>query len=260
MTSGHDVGADLRAGTDPWVMAPSLGQASIGSMVVLDDATLHHLRRVRRVAAGARVVATDGRGVVAGGRLGRDGLEVEAMGTIAPSRPRVRVVQGLAKRSRHDEVMRMLTELGVDWITAATTERCQVDLGHKVDRVHARWESIVASACGQARRAHRPIVDGPLRLVEALPGSLQRVLVAHPGATTNPLEVLAGAGATTGHDEPDDHVWTAVIGPEGGLSDDEVTDLVTRGAVAVGLGPTVLRTEHAGLALAAIMAAGLGRM
>jgi len=54
----------------------------------------------------------------------------------------------------------MLTEVGVDHITAATTQRCRVDIGHKRDRVRARWDGIVTSACAQSRRRR---VAGPVR-------------------------------------------------------------------------------------------------
>lgn len=254
--------AVLRASVAPWVMvATELGTFdsgdSAGVVVDLEDGVEHHLRRVLRIHDGAEVVLTDGHGGLAHGRLTATGVKVDDVVSVPLSTPRLRVVQGVAKRSRHDEVVRMLTELGVQWITAATTTRSQVDLGRKVERVRARWDSIVVSACTQSRRAHRPVVDGPVSLAEALPGPLHRVLVAHPAATTNPLAAIdelavMSAPATT--------AWTGVVGPEGGLTDDEVADLVDRGAIAVGLGSSVLRTEHAGLALAAVMAAGLGRM
>lgn len=248
--------ASLWTGTDPWVVA-DLGPLTPGAVVDLDGDTTHHLRRVLRRRDGDGVVVTDGSGRVAAGILTPDGMRVHDLLQVDPPTVRLRVVQGLAKRSRHDEVVRMLTEVGVDHITASTTQRCQVDIEHKRDRVRARWDGIVTSACAQSRRAHRPIVDGPVSLDEALPGSLQRVLVAHPGAKIDPLAAIA---SMADHTPSTEAIWTAVIGPEGGLSDDEVARLVARGAVAVSLGPSVLRTEHAGLALAAVMAAGLGRM
>ncbi len=259
---GADVASALRAGTDPWVVVGAIGDATIGGLVPLDRATMHHLQRVRRRHHGSGVVAADGLGTVVAGRLTDGGVEVEVVATADAPRPVLRIVQGLAKRSRHDEVVRMLTELGVDRITAVTTTRCQVDLAHKVDRVHERWAAIVDSACSQSRRAHRPVVEGPMTLSEALPGRLDRVLVADPGATTNPLDALQERRSTpdAGASDTDTEIWTAVIGPEGGLTEAEVAGLVDRGAVAVGLGPSVLRTEHAGLALGAVMAAGLGRM
>ena len=265
---GEDAVTAMRASRDPWVMAP-VGDVVAGSLVALDADTTHHLRRVLRRRDGDGVVVADGAGRVAAGTLAPDGVAVTTVAE-APLPPvRLRVVQGLAKRSRHDEVVRMLTELGVDHITAATTQRCQVDIGHKRERVVARWEGIVTSACAQARRAHRPVVDGPDDLAAALPGRLERVLVAHPVGGAPPLAAISSLGGRTapGAPAPDAAgdgaaraTWTAVVGPEGGLADDEVADLVARGAVVVSLGPTVLRTEHAGLALAAVMAAALGRM
>ncbi len=270
-SDGDDAVTTMRTGRDPWVVAP-LGDVAPGGVVGLDADTTHHLRRVLRRRDGDGLVVADGAGRLAAGTLAAAGVQVATVAEVPPPTVRLRVVQGLAKRARHDEVVRMLTELGVDHVTAATTQRCQVDIAHKRDRVAARWESIVTSACAQARRAHRPVVDGPEDLAAALPGPLERVLVAHPVGGLDPLAAIASLRDPEGAPTPrpgaspparvgaGSSTWTAVVGPEGGLADDEVADLVDRGAVVVSLGPNVLRTEHAGLALAAIMAAALGRM
>lgn len=260
-TSGPvEVSADSRAAdgaaSHPWVMLPPgrLDGVAAGARVELPDDVHHHLARVLRRRAGSGVVASDGDGRVVTGTLSDRAIAVEDARTVPHPRPVLRVVQALGRRRKHDDVVRMLTELGVDEIDAVTTERCQVDVGDKADRVRSRWGAVAEAACSQARRAHRPRLGGPLPLATALDGDCRGVLVAHVGATTSPLTAVEAALA----DRPGR--LTAVIGPEGGLADDEVAELVARGATAVSLGPTVLRTEHAGLVLAGIMAAAVGRM
>lgn len=250
--------AALRAGSAPWVVVGHLRDDVAGTRLELSDDDHHHLVRVTRRRDGDAVVLTDGAGRCAPGTLHGQDVEVTDLHVQDPPNLSLRIVQGLGTRSKHDEVVRMLTEVGVDHITAVTTHRCQVDLSHKVGKVMRRWQAIAASACGQARRVHDPVLDGPVDLAHAITDD-EVVLVADPAARRGPLEGLQHALAE--HDRGSEPVRvTGVVGPEGGLTDDEVTDLQQAGGVAVSLGASVLRTEHAGLVLAGVVAAGLGRM
>nr|WP_274387736.1 RsmE family RNA methyltransferase [Salsipaludibacter albus] len=238
-----------------------MADAVPGSVVALDDDQHHHLVRVRRHRDGTEVTASDGTGrEVAAVRDGHS-LVVRSV-TDRPARgPVLEVWQALGKQRKHDEVVRMLTEAGVDAVTAVTTRRTQVDLSGKAERVRERWRSVADAACTQSRRSHRPRVEGPVELAELVadlassaPTSTDAgtcVLVADPSSERSPLDALPA-------DLPERIVL--VVGPEGGLAEDEVADLVAVGATGVTLGPTVLRTEHAGLVLAGVVAAGTGRM
>lgn len=251
--------ATLRAGRAPWVVVEAGAQPSTGGVVGLPDDVHRHLVRARRHRDGDEVVVVDGAGTVVDGVLDGRSVQVRDVHRVPARSPRLRVVQALGKRSKHDHVVRMLTELGVDHVTAVSTRRCQVDLASKVDRVRSRWRSIAVAACTQSRRAFLPVLDGPVSLDDATgKGSHEAggevVVVAHPGAARDPTEVVRSDSA-----DPAD-VVTGVVGPEGGLTDDEVTMLKDAGAVPVSLGMSVLRTEHAALALAAVLSSAMGRM
>lgn len=261
MTAGgpDDTGRAVRAlvlGGAPWVRVDDLGSATAGRAVPLSGDAHHHLARVLRRRDGDEVVATDGAGRCAAGTLRGTTLVVRAVHVVPPPRPSIRVVQGVGKRGKQDEVVRMLTEAGVDHVTAVHTARCQADLSHKADRVRQRWLAIAWSAALQARRPRLPVVDGPADLRPVVSAQAGPLLVAAPGADEDPLAVVARR-----RDEIDRSGWvTCVVGPEGGLDDEELAWLGERGADPVSLGPHTLRTEHAGLALVAVVAAGLGRM
>jgi 16S rRNA (uracil1498-N3)-methyltransferase len=241
----------------PFVLVPTgtLAGRGAGARVELPADARHHLSRVLRLREGAAVVVADGAGVVAAGRVAGDGVVAltEEPAAVPPPTPRVRVLQALGKGRKHDDVVRVLTELGVDAVTAVTTERTVVDLDGKADRVRGRWEAVARSACAQARRAHLPEVDGPTPVADLLDRLGRRpCLLAHVGETTDPL---AAAEAAHGTEEV-----VVAIGPEGGWTDHEVATFTAAGAIPVGLGPTVLRTEHAATVLASIVLAAAGRM
>ncbi|MCC5949181.1 MAG: 16S rRNA (uracil(1498)-N(3))-methyltransferase [Nitriliruptoraceae bacterium] len=225
-----------------------------GEVVAVPAATLHHLTRVLRVRPGDAVVVADGRGGQAAGTWTGDAVSLtQAPEHLPPPRPTLGIAQALAKGRKVDEVVRQATELGVDRITGLATARCVVRLdADKARRAQQRWTEVARAAAEQSRRATRPevgaVTDLPGLLAGAATGEV--VLLAHPRAAS----LVAVLGAT-----PDARHITIAIGPEGGFSDDEVAVATDAGAHAVGLGSSVLRTEHAAPAAVAAIAALTGR-
>lgn len=241
-----------------------LGGTRIGEQVGLPDEAAAHLHRVLRLRAGAEVALADGVGGRAPAVLtGAGQARVTAAVVVEPPpSPALVLVQALAKGRKLDEVVRTATELGVDAIVPVVTARSVVrpDPARSAASV-VRWSAIARSACEQAGRSWRPVVAAAVPLAE-LPPTLPSpalptpgdgrslTLVASPGAPPLP-DVLAACAAPA--------VVRVVVGPEGGLTRGEVDALTAGGALAVGLGPTVLRSEHAGVAALAVVAAVLGR-
>ncbi len=240
----------------PFVLVPpgTMDGCGPGQRVALPDGAVHHLARVLRLRDGAAVVACDGAGTVVDARFIGQQLEVGSEGTVVERpRPAITVWQALGKGRKHDDVVRVLTELGVDRIVATTSDRTVVDLTGKAAKAHERWRSVATAACEQARRPWLPSLDGPADIGD-LAASLggRPCLVAHVGEAADPLAAVQSVG-------PMDEVVLAV-GPEGGWTHEEVAALVDAGATPVGLGPTVLRTEHAATVLASIALAATGRL
>jgi 16S rRNA (uracil1498-N3)-methyltransferase len=219
--------------------------------LALPDDVAHHLQRVLRLRPGASVVVADGLGRDAPATLTERALRLTGPTRVRPARlPRLVLAQALPKGRKLDEVLRQAVELGVDEVRVLQTERCVARLEtDRRDGARTRWAALVRGACEQARRPDRPAVHGPIGL-DRLGRDDEVLLLAHPGSPALPSvgEELADAGTIV-----------LAVGPEGGFTDAEVADAVAGGALAVGLGPDVLRTEHAGAAGLAVLAAGTGR-
>jgi 16S rRNA (uracil1498-N3)-methyltransferase len=232
----------------------SLRDAVAGTEVALDPDAAHHLGRVLRLRPGAPLVVADGAGHEAPAHLGVGAVVLEADVTSSPPLvPALTVAQALPKARKLDEVVRQVTELGVDHVVPVAAERSVVHLdGDRADRAVTRWTAVARAAAGQARRARLPVV-APVTSPSELAASMaeQRLLVAHVGAERSLAAALRDDAEPTG--------ITVAVGPEGGWSDPEVATFVAAGGEVVGLGPTVLRTEHAAAAAVAVVAAVTGR-
>jgi 16S rRNA (uracil1498-N3)-methyltransferase len=177
--------------------------------------------------------------------------------TPAPSPPVV-VHQGLAKGDKVDGVIRHLVEMGVDGIVVFEAGRSVARWdGARQAAAARRWATIAREAAKQSHRAWLPTVSGPLSVSEAAAAAVGLGLVAHPAAERRLGDVLAhGSQPTAGAPES---VWV-VVGPEGGLSADEVATFAAAGALPVSLGPQILRTETASVVAAALVLHHFGRL
>jgi len=158
--------------------------------------------------------------------------------------PRVVVVQALPKGDRAQLAVELLTEVGVDEIVPWAASRCVVQWRvDRAERALVRWRATAREAAKQARRAWCPQVT-ELATTTAVAERLQVAalpLVLHESATT-PLGSVA---------VPEAGDVVLVVGPEGGITDAELSALGA--ARAVRLGPTVLRTSTAGAAAVAVL-------
>jgi 16S rRNA (uracil1498-N3)-methyltransferase len=229
-----------------------LGGGGTGDRVELSPRDRHHLTTVLRLRPGADLEVADGRGSWAPARLTTDGATLRGPARRqAVPRPLLVVAQGLPKGRKLDEIVRVCTELGADELVPLAAARSVPRLdGARAGKAVERWTAVARAACEQARRVHRPEVGaiGPASTLGSSPTA--PLLVAHPGATPLPrlLDGLRDAARVT-----------LAVGPEGGWSEGELERWTGSGAQLAGLGPSVLRTEHAAAAGLAVLAAGLGR-
>jgi 16S rRNA (uracil1498-N3)-methyltransferase len=235
----------------PVHLVPSLDGVRAGDVVTVEGDEAHHAVAVRRLREGERVVLTDGRGRSCEGAVGATGkrrLDVVADTVVdhPEPAPAVIVVQALPKGDRGELAVEMLTEVGVARVVPwAASRSVAVWKGERAERSLAKWRATAREAAKQARRPWHPVVD-PLAstdAVAALVADADLAVVLHEAAT----DPLAGL------DVPDAGTVVVVVGPEGGLTDDEVAVLVAAGARAVRLGREVLRTSTAGPAAVAAL-------
>jgi len=237
-------------------LADEASDAGPGDTLVLTGAEAHHAATVRRVRAGEQVTVGDGRGtwltgVCASASPREVMVEITQRRTEPAPRTRLVLVQALAKGDRDELAVQAATELGVDgivpWQAARSVSRWD---GPKRDKGLARWSTIAREAAKQAHRAWLPEVEPVVGTAELVRRAADtRVLVLEPTAA-DPL---------TGIADTDDAECLLVVGPEGGITPEELAALTDAGAHCVRLGDTVLRTSTAGPAAIAVMSARLGR-
>jgi 16S rRNA (uracil1498-N3)-methyltransferase len=164
--------------------------------------------------------------------------------------PAITLVQALAKGDRDELAVQAATELGTDrivpWAAARSISRWDAA---KAVKGRARWAAIAREATKQSLRTWLPDVGELVttKQLAALAGG-GRMLVLEPTASLRLSAV-----------EPDGRDLVLVVGPEGGVTPQELEQLVAAGAEAVRLGPEVLRTSTAGPAAIAVLAVALGR-
>ena len=231
----------------------TMGYATVGSTVELTGPEGRHAAAVRRIGAGERVDLVDGQGkrvtayVLGSDRAGLTLRVDEVTEEPAPS-PRLVLVQALAKGDRDDQAIEAATELGVDVVVPWQAQRSIVQWrGERGRKAHGKWVDAVTAAGKQSRRARFPEVEP---LVD-LNGLVQR---AAGGAATFVLHEEA-TDPLAGADLPADGDVLLVVGPEGGITPDELAALTDAGAPVVRLGHTVLRSSSAGPAAIAVLSA-----
>jgi 16S rRNA (uracil1498-N3)-methyltransferase len=242
-----------------FLVAPELvGDAVPGTPLVLDGPEGRHAATVRRIGAGEQVVLADGRGlrvtceVVQAGH-GELRLRVVEARREPEASPRLVLVQALAKGDRDDQAVEAATELGADEIVPWQAARCIVQWrGERGDKARRKWETTVVAASKQSRRSRVPVVAE----LATTPGLLARVKAATAAYVLHEDAVNTLATQAV----PTDGDVLCIVGPEGGITPEEVAALESAGAVTVRLGQTVLRSSSAGpAALAVLSAAGRWR-
>jgi 16S rRNA (uracil1498-N3)-methyltransferase len=226
-----------------------------GDRMVLGGDEGRHAARVRRIGVGELVQIADGRGELATCTVVavvRDGLElrVDSRSAVPVPDPRVVVVQALVKGDG-ERAVHAMTELGVDeivpWAAARSVEQWRDARGAKSLE---RWRRTAREAAKQSRRAWIPeIAELAVTADVCVRVAASATLVLHEAAT----EPLVTATL------PSSGELIVIIGPEGGIADEEVDRFVAAGAKPVRLGAPVLRAVTAGPAVSAALAVRLGR-
>ena len=230
-------------------VSTAVAEASVGDVLTLDGEEGHHASVVRRIAVGEQISLGDGHGSVARCRVDSVGkgsltasvLEVDSR---PAEMPRVVVVQAIPKGDHAERAVDLLTEIGVDAIVPWSAARNVVTWkGDRADKALHRWRATARSAAKQARRLWHPDVrdlHSTAQVAELLTGAATG-LVLHEAVST-PL---------TGVHLPAEGDIVLVVGPEGGITDDELAAFNAAGAEPVRLGTEVLRASSAGMAAAA---------
>ncbi len=229
------------------------GPLAAGATIPLSSAGAYHVARVLRMRPGAPLVVFDGSGTDHQAEIvAVDGDQV--MVQLRTSTPgmgesplKVTLVQGISRGERMDWTLQKATELGVTAIAPVLTARSVVRLDDKqATKKQAHWRAIVVGACEQCGRSRVPTVTTPISLRDYFTNVRKdgMRLVLSPSAPGS----LAGIASLPSRVE-------LLIGPEGGLDDDEITAAQKAGYMPVRLGPRVLRTETAAVVALTVLQA-----
>lgn len=231
---------------------------SAGSSVSLTKEHFHYLATVLRLPAGSPVLLFNGDGseyTATLAALDRKGGELRVNARLQPQREsalNLCLALGISRGERMTYAIQKAVELGVTRIQPLITEFCEVRAaGERAEKRQQHWSGIVHSACEQSGRTRVPEVSAAQRLTAWLP-----TLQTAPIPQGDLRLALDPKGVVRFHQLPNDaSELTLLVGPEGGLSEEDLAAADHAGFTRVRLGPRVLRTETA--AVAALVAAQL---
>lgn len=224
--------------------------------VELDSDEARHLRDVLRGSAGDEVTVFDGTGREFAGRIQeikRDRAKLEILSQIQPAKPEsplhLTLAVALLKGDKFDLVVQKATELGVTQIIPVTTTRADIRLRDQTDaskRV-TRWRRIAIEAAKQSGRAQVPEILAPqnFQSIIDLANDRDTKIVMFSERDGTPLNQLARELAG--------HRIVAVIGSEGGWTDEELVVAQRAGVTPVTLGGRILRAETAAIAVTVLL-------
>jgi 16S rRNA (uracil1498-N3)-methyltransferase len=224
---------------------------AVGSVIEVAGDEGHHAVDVKRLRPDEPVWLGDGAGRIAEARVvdavrGRLVATVTALRDVESRADRYVVIQAPARGGRDEDAVEAMTEAGVDEVVGWSAGRA---VAKWTDRTASRWQATARAATKQSRRAWLPRISGPASTAEVA-ARLQCAacaFVLEPGADVA-LATVAAAGLPVGE-------IAIVVGPEGGITAQELETLAAAGVRAVRLGTEVLRASTAGVVALAVLSA-----
>lgn len=229
--------------------------------ITLEGDEAHHAINVKRLKVGEGILISDGQGTKLSGTV----AEISGNTLVAELDQLIEqandfslvLVQALAKSDRDLLAIEMATELGITSVVPWEADRSIVRWkGNRADKALTKWQNTVRAAAKQARRGLIPDVS-PLVKTTSLAEQIKawveqgmRVLILHEDADHKLYEVLS---------EPPTQGYVFVVGPEGGISPQELESFKDAGSEIIGLGHEVLRSSTAGAAVLSAINFSIGR-
>jgi 16S rRNA (uracil1498-N3)-methyltransferase len=241
---------------EPLFFAAIGSDSVIGSSFTLGGPEAKHAVSVRRLTIGESVAISDGSGVKIRGKVTKVNketleLSIESIEELLAPKVQLVLVQALAKGDRDELAIQACTELGLFGVLPWQADRSiSIWKAEKKQKGQARWQSIVTEAAKQSLRAFIPSVGQVLdsqELISALQ-VFDQVLILDPEAEKSITEL----------NPPSEGKVAIVVGPEGGISEQELESFKKAGFSSVRLGSGVLRTSTAGMAAVSYLQAKLG--
>jgi 16S rRNA (uracil1498-N3)-methyltransferase len=224
-------------------------QLNANSLIELAEAPSHHLSKVLRMQVGRELILFNGEG----GEYSAEIVDIKKRAVSVNTKEfsainnqsplKLELAIGVSRGERMDWVLQKSTELGVTKITPLITERTEVKLGgERADKKINHWQQTIISACEQCQRNVLPELCEPVLLENWL------------AACDADMKFVLHHRDDKGLPENENpHSVALLIGPEGGLSDNEISQAIANNFSPLTLGPRVLRTETAPVAAISIV-------
>jgi 16S rRNA (uracil1498-N3)-methyltransferase len=241
---------------EPLFFAAIGSDSAVGTSFTLGGPEAKHAISVRRMTIGESISVSDGSGVKMRGKVTKvkkETLEIsiESIEELFAPKSQLVLIQALAKGDRDELAIQACTELGLFGVIPWQADRSiSIWKAEKKQKGQARWQSIVTEAAKQSLRAFIPRVEQVLdsqELISALE-VFDQVLILEPEADKSITEI----------NPPAEGKVAIVVGPEGGISEQELESFKKAGFSSVRLGRGVLRTSTAGMAAVSYLQAKLG--
>ena len=222
-----------------------------GREIELPAETVNYLRNVLRLRDGQPLELFNGRGRRARAQLALARREARVRVESNEASPAESVVPitlmaALAKGEKMELVIQKAVELGVTTIAPVETERSVLELkGARAEKRVARWRQIMINACEQCGRDTLPTIETIQSLGDAVAATETPVRLVLDPRAARPLTELREQSRPDG--------VALLVGPEGGLTEDEVEMAVEHGFRALTLGPRILRAETAAITGVAVL-------
>ncbi len=231
-----------------------------GEEVTLTLAASHHIARVLRARTGDQLTLFNGQGgeyLATIIKVDKKQVTVQLIAYLpkeTESPIAISLAQGISRGEKMDYIIQKSVELGVKTLVPIVAERTQVRLNaERSQKRMQHWQSIIESACEQCGRNQLPVLAPPIASYQWLQsgssiGSLRLVLSPYAKQTLRTLALPSNAQVSV------------LIGPEGGLSEQEIALANQQGFISLSLGPRILRTETAAIAAISAIQTHFGDM
>jgi 16S rRNA (uracil1498-N3)-methyltransferase len=231
-----------------------------GATATLKGGEAHHLKNVLRLKPGNRITLFDGTGTTYEGAISRMSAEtvtvnIDKINYEDNSRPRLHLGQALIITKKMDLIVQKATELGINSLTPFTSTFCSTR--EPSPGKQERWQRIALESCKQCNRPYPPEIKPLTTIKECLAEAARHDLKIIFWEETADL-TLRDIGAMIKAEPPRSVFF--MIGPEGGLSDEEVAMAGQKGFRSATLGKQILRAETASLVGGAILQFMLGNL
>ena len=229
-------------------------QISTGQRQVLENEEAHHAIKVLRLNTGEVIKISDGVGNWVSGPIVEIAkkelfISITERGEIQASKPELVLVQAITKSDRNKEMLELAVEAGVDRIIPWQSER---SISKWQSDSEQKWQVGIKQSCKQARQVKLPQLMQVMSTSEVIKSISEGGfgIVFHEESSTKFSDLTIPNSRSSVY---------LVIGPEGGISEQELLSFQNNGSKVVRLGDTVLRSAHAGFAALSAVQTKLGR-